>query len=149
MKRLPALLVALAALSALAASVALASSPRHVPIQDHHDQFLVKTGNPRTPIRHVVEIFQENVSFDHYYGTYPHAANSDGVNFQSLPHTPAVDGLTPATSSSLPPSLRHSSNLLVSNPNAAPSACPATPAASSPATRTTTTATSSSPSTAA
>ena len=36
-----------------------------------------------------------------------------------LPHTPAVDGLTPATSSSLPPSLRHSSNLLVSNPNAA------------------------------
>jgi phospholipase C len=119
MKRLPVLLVALAALSALAASVALASSPRHIPIHDHHDQFPAKMGNPQTPIRHVVEIFQENVSFDHYYGTYPHAANSDGVNFQPLPHTPTVDGLTPATSSSLPPSLRHSSNLLVSNPNAA------------------------------
>ena len=68
----------------------------------------------------MVEIFQENVSFDHYFGTYPHAANSDGVNFKALPHTPAVDGLPPATSSSLPPSLRHSTNLLTSNPNSAP-----------------------------
>jgi phospholipase C len=24
-----------------------------------------------TPIKHVVVIFQENVSFDHYFGTYP------------------------------------------------------------------------------
>ena len=29
----------------------------------------------KTPIKHVVVIFQENVSFDHYFGTYPHAAN--------------------------------------------------------------------------
>src|SRR5260370_8249121 len=28
-----------------------------------------------TPIRHVVVIFQENVSFDHYFATYPHALN--------------------------------------------------------------------------
>jgi phospholipase C len=27
----------------------------------------------KTPIKHVVVIFQENVSFDHYFGTYPHA----------------------------------------------------------------------------
>ena len=27
----------------------------------------------KTPIRHVVVIFQENVSFDHYFGTYPNA----------------------------------------------------------------------------
>ena len=33
---------------------------------------------PATPIRHVVVIYQENVSFDHYFGTYPHAANTDG-----------------------------------------------------------------------
>jgi phospholipase C len=26
-----------------------------------------------TPIKHLVAIFQENVSFDHYFGTYPHA----------------------------------------------------------------------------
>jgi len=26
-----------------------------------------------TPIDHVIVIFQENVSFDHYFGTYPNA----------------------------------------------------------------------------
>ena len=31
-----------------------------------------------TPIKHVVVIFQENVSFDHYFATYPHAANLKG-----------------------------------------------------------------------
>lgn len=31
-----------------------------------------------TPIKHVVVIFQENVSFDHYFGTYPHATNPLG-----------------------------------------------------------------------
>ena len=32
-----------------------------------------------TPVRHVVVIFGENVSFDHYFGTYPSAANTSGV----------------------------------------------------------------------
>src|SRR5260370_13105919 len=32
----------------------------------------------KTPIKHVVVIFQENVSFDHYFGTYPHAFNLRG-----------------------------------------------------------------------
>ena len=37
-----------------------------------------------TPIEHVVVIFQENVSFDHYFRTYPFAANTDGCTpFQS------------------------------------------------------------------
>src|SRR5262249_46499516 len=31
---------------------------------------------PTTPIQHLVVIFQENVSFDHYFGTYPIAANT-------------------------------------------------------------------------
>ncbi len=31
-----------------------------------------------TPIKHLVVIFQENVSFDHYFGTYPNAANTAG-----------------------------------------------------------------------
>ena len=31
-----------------------------------------------TPIKHVVVIFQENVSFDHYFGTYPNATNPSG-----------------------------------------------------------------------
>ena len=32
----------------------------------------------KTPIKHVVVIFQENVSFDHYFATYPHAMNPPG-----------------------------------------------------------------------
>ena len=32
-----------------------------------------------TPIKHLVVIFQENVSFDHYFATYPQAANTDGT----------------------------------------------------------------------
>ncbi len=32
-----------------------------------------------TPIKHLVVIFQENVSFDHYFGTYPNAANPEGA----------------------------------------------------------------------
>jgi phospholipase C len=70
-----------------------------------------------TPIEHVIVIFQENESFDHYFGTYPKAANTDGRRFHAAPHTPAVDGLPPATSRSLPPKLRHSVNLLTNNPN--------------------------------
>jgi phospholipase C len=49
-----------------------------------------------TPIKHVLVIFQENVSFDHYFGTYPHALNPQGEpSFNSLPNTPSVNGLTP------------------------------------------------------
>ena len=47
-----------------------------------------------TPIKHVVVIFQENVSFDHYFGTYPIAANPAGEPvFSARPNTPAVNGL--------------------------------------------------------
>jgi phospholipase C len=46
-----------------------------------------------TPIKHLVVIFQENVSFDHYFATYPDAANTDGTPFQASPDTPSVNGL--------------------------------------------------------
>jgi phospholipase C len=60
-----------------------------------------KTG---TPIKHLVVIFQENVSFDHYFGTYPVAANPGGEPaFSARSNTPTVNGLDPA--------------LLTSNPN--------------------------------
>jgi phospholipase C len=72
-----------------------------------------------TPIKHLVVIFQENVSFDHYFGTYPHASNSDGQRFTASRRTPPIDGLAPATSRSPPPDRRHSTNLLRSNPNLA------------------------------
>jgi phospholipase C len=55
-------------------------------------------------IQHIVVIFQENVSFDHYFGTYPNALNLPGESsFIALPATPAVDGLSQA--------------LLLNNPN--------------------------------
>ncbi|MBV8302003.1 MAG: alkaline phosphatase family protein, partial [Candidatus Dormibacteraeota bacterium] len=59
----------------------------------------------KTPIKHIVVIFQENVSFDHYFGTYPHAANTDGSSFTPRDDTPTVNGLSRA--------------LLLNNPNGA------------------------------
>src|SRR5215472_4822715 len=56
-----------------------------------------------TPIKHVVVIYGENESFDHYFGTYPNATNTSGNPFYAAPGTPAVNGLTPA--------------LLTANPN--------------------------------
>jgi phospholipase C len=53
--------------------------------------------NPTTPIEHVVVLFPENISFDHYFGTYPKAANGAGEPaFQALPGTPSVNGLSKA-----------------------------------------------------
>ena len=47
-----------------------------------------------TPIKHVVVIFQENVSFDHYFATYPHAANLPGESvFTARHHVPQIDTL--------------------------------------------------------
>ncbi len=47
-----------------------------------------------TPIKHVVVLFDENISFDHYFGTYPKAANTDGTKFTAKRHTPRVNGLS-------------------------------------------------------
>ncbi|MDQ1596939.1 MAG: phospholipase [Microbacteriaceae bacterium] len=58
-----------------------------------------------TPIKHLVVIFDENVSFDHYFGTYPNAANTDGTTFTAAAGTPIPNNYT-----SHP-------NLLTANPN--------------------------------
>src|SRR5271170_4476469 len=39
-------------------------------------------------IKHVVVIFDENISFDHYFGTYPNAANTGGTTFTAATGTP-------------------------------------------------------------
>jgi phospholipase C len=58
-----------------------------------------------TPIKHLVVIFQENVSFDHYFATYPKATNPPGEPaFTAAPGIPAVNNLANA-------------NLLTNNPN--------------------------------
>jgi phospholipase C len=47
----------------------------------------------KTPIKHLVVIFQENVSFDHYFATYPQATNPQGEPaFTALPNTPGLPG---------------------------------------------------------
>ena len=51
------------------------------------------TSGTATPIKHLVVIFQENISFDHYFGTYPYAANTDGSPFKAKRGTPRVNGL--------------------------------------------------------
>ena len=56
---------------------------------------VVPNANTATPIHHLVVIFQENVSFDHYFGTYPHAANIDGHFIAHTAHLPTVEFLTP------------------------------------------------------
>ncbi|HZY61705.1 MAG TPA: alkaline phosphatase family protein [Edaphobacter sp.] len=59
-----------------------------------------------TPIKHVVIIFGENISFDHYFGTYPYALNSPGEPaFHGKPGTPTVNGLTETL-------LKHNPNFL-------------------------------------
>lgn len=61
--------------------------------QDHSQSG--QLAQARKAIRHVVVLFQENVSFDHYFGTYPHALNPQGEPaFHALPGTPKVEGYT-------------------------------------------------------
>jgi phospholipase C len=57
----------------------------------------------KTPIKHVVIIFGENESFDHYFATYPNAKNTEQPIFRAASDTPAVNGL--------------SAGLLTHNPN--------------------------------
>ena len=57
----------------------------------------------KTPIKHLVIIFQENISYDHYFGTYPNAV----ANFTAKPDTPQSNNF-----------VSHP-NLLTNNPNLA------------------------------
>ena len=66
-----------------------------------------------TPIAHVVVIYQENVSFDHYFATYPVALNPQGQpSFTAAPGTPSVNGLGTLVGGAA------SGVLLTANPNA-------------------------------
>ena len=61
-------------------------------------------GSTSTPIKHLVVIFQENVSFDHYFGTYPYATNPPHEpKFKAKSDTPTVNG--------------YNDGLLFNNPN--------------------------------
>jgi phospholipase C len=106
-KRLISLFVAALSMMGLVVAVAQAatSGGRHHPSR-HSYKDPNRASGTATPIKHLVVIFQENVSFDHYFGTYPHATNPSGEpSFHASRGTPTVNGLTGA--------------LLTNNPNLA------------------------------
>jgi phospholipase C len=90
-------IVCLVGFALLSSASALASTPgTHAQPND----------STTTSIKHLVVIFDENVSFDHYFGTYPNALNPQGEpSFKARANTPSVNGLT--------------EGLLTSNPNLA------------------------------
>ncbi len=88
----PALAAAAATVMIAASSVASASASEH-----HDGPSRPSTAATTTPITHLVVIYQENVSFDHYFATYPTAANPAGEpRFTAAANTPSVNGLTGA-----------------------------------------------------
>ncbi|MDR2983948.1 MAG: hypothetical protein LBV34_03820, partial [Nocardiopsaceae bacterium] len=99
--------MALVAFGAVGAGTAVAASGAHASAPRGHQQAAA------TPIKHLVVIFDENVSFDHYFGTYPFAANLPGEPaFHAAPGTPTVNGLYDNVTPSGP-----AGPLLTSNPN--------------------------------
>jgi phospholipase C len=72
-----------------------------------------------TPIKHLVVIFQENVSFDHYFGTYPKAQNNPGeTTFMAKSNTPVINNLvTPLDVNNHFQPLGGGVDLINSNPN--------------------------------
>lgn len=95
--------IRLAALVAAAGAAALAVVPSTNAVAAGQGNGWGKQTNP---IQHVVVIFPENISFDHYFGTYPNAANTAGETLQgsgaaapkfvAKPNTPKVDNLANA-----------------------------------------------------
>lgn len=87
-------------------------------------------GDTETPIKHIVVIIPENQTFDHYFGTYPYAANKPGE--QSWVGVPAPKFVarkgTPTANT-----LAANPNLLVNNPNRSIFGAQANPTRSGPA----------------
>ena len=77
------------------------------PVATPDDKKDVPAQKTATPIQHIVVIFQENVSVDHYFATYPYAANNN-------PGEPSFGPASPDT-----PSMNNllSAGLLTGNPN--------------------------------
>ncbi|HXX69497.1 MAG TPA: alkaline phosphatase family protein, partial [Polyangiaceae bacterium] len=81
---------------------------------------LASTYTTATPIKHLVIIFGENISFDHYFATYPGAVDAGAVGGQ--PFTPVAD--TPKANNLVTPldpthgfAASDAGNLLTDNPS--------------------------------
>ncbi len=84
----------------LAAAAEGAVAPTAIPGTAPHE-----AASTTTPIKHLVVIFNENVSFDHYFATYPNATNPPGEPaFIAATNTPRANNLANA-------------KLLTKNPN--------------------------------
>jgi len=95
------------AMSALGASAVGAEAAPH-----HGDT------STSTPIKHVVVIFGENVSFDHYFATYPNAANVPGETQQGTGVRAPTFTAAPNTPRKIA-TLQHDNLLAPHNPNSA------------------------------
>jgi phospholipase C len=72
----------------------------------------------KTAIKHVVVIFGENISYDHYFATYPVAANGAGeIPFTAVAGTPKVNNLTTPLDPTAAFAPATAPNLLTANPN--------------------------------
>jgi phospholipase C len=116
--------VVLAAVAALAAAITVSSvslagaapavhaDALGVPVPATASPSLYLTPKTATPIQHLVVIFDENESFDHYFGTYPDAANTNGEPFHAKKGTPH-----PVNLLSQVPGAASGKNYLNDNPN--------------------------------
>src|SRR5580704_2793562 len=75
-RKLKTILLSTAALLAVAAT-AISTGPV-IAGQKNADTVTADTLTTKYPIKHLVVVFNENISFDHYFGTYPNATNVDG-----------------------------------------------------------------------
>jgi phospholipase C len=88
-RRAPFIALAAALLATATGGVAMASPG------EHRSWASRSADSTASPIKHLVVIFQENVSFDHYFGTYPNATNPAGEPaFHAARGTPTVNGLS-------------------------------------------------------
>jgi phospholipase C len=94
------------ALTAIApAALAVTPAGATASVDPAWDEVQVNNMPTATPIKHLVIIYDENVSFDHYFATYPSATNPGGEPaFTAAVGTPSVNNLV-------------TSNLLTNNPN--------------------------------
>ena len=95
---------------------AASTSTIQVTCDGHLDQ--AATLPTATKIKHLVVIYGENISFDHYFGTYPNAQNNSGEPaFTSAPGTPVPNGLTAPLDPTNAFAPSTGPNLLTNNPN--------------------------------
>jgi phospholipase C len=85
-------------------------------LADDHNNFRNDT---KTPIKHLVVIFEENISYDHYFGTYPKAMNLPGETpFTAKRNTPRNNNLVTPLDVNRGFEPLGELNLLTNNPNA-------------------------------